>query len=164
MFSQKKIRIVVPYTNLHELVPKLLATYGYDPEYVKLVGDDGYQLLMRRLWKEREDVCIVEQDILPWPGAIEELFACECFWGTYTYRTNQGLGVRHMLGCTKLTGRLMQLTDGIWDEWRHWSVIDQTLFFAARNQNVEPHLHRPPVIHVNPRELANVTRINGYTD
>lgn len=157
----KPINVVVPYTDLHPLVPQLLATYGYTPEYRKLVGDDGYQCLMRELWERGEDVMIVEQDILPWPGAIEELFACECFWGAYTYRTNGGMGVYHMLGCTKITKRLMRQTEGVWDEWRHWSVIDQTLFFAARNRGIEPHHHRPAVIHLNPRELANLAHVNG---
>jgi hypothetical protein len=150
--------MVVPYVEgrLHTLVPQLLSTYGFDPQYVKLVGDDGYQRLMKCLWRDKQDVVIVEQDILPWPGAIEELIACECAWGTYTYRTNNAIGVSHMLGCAKLTAGLMQVTDGIWDQWCRWSEIDQTLFFAAQNQLIQPHLHRPAVIHVNPRELKNV--------
>ncbi len=158
----RPIKVVVPYVDLHPLVPQLLSTYGYTPEYRKLVGDDGYQCLMRELWERQEDIALVEQDILPWPGAIEELFACECAWGTYTYRTNGGIGVRHMLGCTKISGRLMKALPGIWDEYRHWAFIDQTLFYRARDKCIEPHMHRPAVIHLNPRELANVTKVNGY--
>jgi hypothetical protein len=59
----------------------------------------------------------------------------------------------HMLGCAKLGEGLMRELPGIWDAPGHWSELDQRLFFAARDAGIEPHLHRPPVIHLNPRDL-----------
>jgi hypothetical protein len=43
----------------------------------------------------------------------------------------------------------------VWDTAGvHWSKLDGHLFHAARDAGQEPHLHRPPVIHLNPREMS----------
>ena len=81
----------MPFTKLHPVTKQVLDNYGLNVEYVHLEGDDGYRQLLKRLWDERKDVVIVEQDIIPWPGAIEELVACPCTWGTYSYVLLGGL-------------------------------------------------------------------------
>lgn len=119
-----------------------------------LIGDDGYRQMMRQLWEAGETFINIEHDIIPWPGAIEELWGCPCEWGTYSYRYHGGIGIAHMLGLAKITDKLIKRLPDLWDEPAHWSQLDQKLFFAAREIGQEPHLHRPPVIHLNPKELA----------
>lgn len=148
------MNIVVPYVQLHELVTPILRSQGYSPNYVKLEGDDAYRQLLRRLWKIGETVHIVEQDILPWPGAMDELAACPGCWCTFSYLEHGGIGIAHMLGCCKLGDQLMHALPDLWERPGHWSQLDQRLFFAARERRIEPHLHRPPVLHLNARELA----------
>lgn len=138
----------------HELVLPLLKSYGLTPEVRVLDGEDGYRQLMLGVWRERKPVIIVEHDILPWPGAIEELIACPCLWGTYSYRCHGGIGISHMLGCAKITAELIDLLPDLWDSPVHWAKIDGHLFFGAERAGQQPHLHRPAVIHLNPRELA----------
>lgn len=148
------MRVVVPYVQLHPLVAPILRSQGHRPDCFELSGDDAYRQLLKWLWEVGESVIIVEQDILPWPGALDELAGCPCRWGTYSYREHGGVGIAHMLGCAKLTGALMAAVPQVWDEPGHWSGLDQRLFFAARAVGIEPHLHRPPVLHLNARELA----------
>lgn len=148
------MRVIVPYVQLHELVRPVLRSQGYSPEYRPLSDDDGYRRLLRRVWQAGESVVIVEQDILPWPGAIDELIGCPGGWCTYSYRKHGGIGIAHMLGCAKLSSSLMDALPGLWDAPEHWSKLDQRLFFAARGAGIEPHLHRPAVLHLNARELS----------
>jgi hypothetical protein len=142
------MRVVVPYTRLHPVTEQVLTSYAIPVEWVGLVGDDDYRLLMQRLWREQERVIIVEHDIVPWPGALEELWACPCAWGAYSYKIHGGIGIYHGLGCTKLTPQLMAAVPEIWGQPEPWYLLDQKLLFEARNQGLEPHHHRPAVIHL----------------
>jgi hypothetical protein len=161
----EEVKLVVPYTQLHPLVPRILATYGLSPIYVSLEDDDAYRRLMQRLWIDQETTVIVEHDILPWEGAVQELYFCPGSWCSCSYRlggVHGGVGIYHGLGCTKLSTKIMAATKGLWDKPYHWSLIDRVLFFAAREQELDPHPHRPPVIHLNERELRPSGPLGAY--
>src|SRR5688572_21038894 len=119
------MNVVVPYRNLHPVTRDVLESYQLPVRYVELNDDDGYRQLLKRIWQEGETVVLVEHDVVPWPGAIEELFACPCLWGSYSYRINGGIGIHHGLGCTKISGALMRMLPGLWDQRWHWSLVDQ---------------------------------------
>lgn len=144
------IKVVCPFTKLHPVTRSVLESYaGLDVRFWDVSHDDhAYGHLMRLLWLDRQPITIVEHDIVPWPGCIEELHACPAKWCANSYDWNGGIGVAHMLGCAKLSARLMVELPNVWDEPCHWSQCDQRLFFAAREVGIEPHLHRPPVIHL----------------
>lgn len=150
--------IYIPYVDATETVSlqsAILHQYGLEFLHYRIDRDDqdGYRKFMAQRWERGETFVIIEHDILPWPGAVQELLACECVWGTYSYYTNGGIGVSHMLGCTKITNRLIAALPNIWKEPRVWYELDSHLMFTAREIGIEPHLHRPAVIHLNKREL-----------
>lgn len=145
------MKIVVPYTTLDPATELVLSSHG-DVTFERLDAFFTYIELLRELWQERQPVVIVEHDIVPWPGALEELWACPGRWCSYSYRLLGGVGIFHGFGCTKLTGELMQATPTVWDEPGEWHTLDARLFHAAREVGLEPHPHRPPVVHLNPRE------------
>lgn len=146
------MKVVVPYTDLHPLVKTVLDSYQLPTTYVALPTDDSYRQLLKRLWDEGETVCLVEHDIVPWYGCLEELDGCMGQWCTCAYRYGGGYGLYHLLGCTKLSATLMRRLPGLWDQPRPWSELDRHLFFAAREIGQDPHGHRPPVLHLNLRE------------
>ena len=143
------MNVIVPYTDLHPTTEFVLRPYR--PVYVEVGGENGYLNFFRELWNEGEDIIIVEHDVVPWPGALEEVWQCPCAWGSYSYHMHGGIGIYHGFGCTKLTAELMAQTPDIWEQWTSWNMLDQKLFFAARGKGLEPHTHRPPVTHLNPR-------------
>lgn len=145
------MKVVVPHTNLHPVTKQVLESYRLPVRFVEIKDDDAYRRLLRDLWDEDETVVLVEHDVAPWPGAIEELLACPCLWGSNSYIINGGVGIYHGLGCTKISTGLMRMLPGLWNEAKHWSQLDRHLWFAARAIAQEPHPHRPPVIHLNPR-------------
>jgi len=151
------MKVIVPYAGeLNPVVRQVLSYYGVPVDYRNMSWNPyNYQYLLREIWKKREPVVIVEHDILPWPGAIEELWQCSCAWGAYTYQLHGGLGIYHGFGCTKLTPQLMQAVPDVWEgDLMNWDVLDQHLFFAARAAGFEPHHHRPPVIHLSDKHAA----------
>lgn len=150
--------VIVPYAgSLNEWVRRILDSYDVDVDYRFLEDEDSYRRLLRRIWYERKPVVLVEHDILPWYGAIEELFNCMGQWCSCAYRYRGGYGIYHGFGCTKLSTELMVHTPHVWDEPGHWSTLDQRLYFTARGIGQEPHPHRPPVIHLKQSEYAVVS-------
>lgn len=150
------MNVVVPYTNLPPLLPWLLQSYGIEPRLVDLRGGDHtYWSLLRSLWEARETVVVVEHDILPWPGAIEELSTCPGIWCANSY-DQRGIGIFHSFGCVKFSKALMEQTPTIWDEIqdRYWSKLDAQFEFLTYQQGIRPHHHRPPVIHLHNYEAA----------
>jgi hypothetical protein len=150
------MRLVVPYVpgKLNPYVPLVLKSYGFAPVFVELNGEHGYSDLLKRLWANLETVVVIEQDVLPWPGAVEELHSCIGEWCTCSYRYGGGYGLSHMLGCAKLSIALMKKLPGLWDKPVPWARCDAHLYYAAREVGQEPHPHRPPVVHLSPREMA----------
>lgn len=149
------MRVIVPYTTLHPVTKAVLEGYRLPSlTFVQLSRDDhAYQRLLAFLWRQRETIIIVEHDVAPWPGCLEELHQCPAEWCSCSYAwTNAhgrtGVGLHHMLGCTKLSSELMAALPNLWDEPCHWTDCDKRLFFAARDIAKEPHPHRPSVVHL----------------
>jgi hypothetical protein len=109
------MRVVVPYTRRQQMQPWQRGRYGdYAIEYVALTQRDTYRQLLQRLWVERTDVIIIEPDLVPWPGAIEDLCACPQLWCSYTL-SHAARPSPHLFGATKLTADLMARTADVWD-------------------------------------------------
>lgn len=145
------MNVVVPYVTLPPLLPRLLQSYGIKPRLVNVGGDNqAYWALLRSLWEATETSVVVEHDILPWPGAIEELLACPAEWCANSYN-QRGIGIYHSFGCVKFSRELMVRTSGIWDEVqnRHWASLDSQFEFLTYQRGIRPHHHRPPVIHLH---------------
>lgn len=153
--------VVVPFVpgRLHPVTAAVLRSYTDVNVMWVNVGDDddAYRRLLKRIWGERQTVVIVEQDVVPWPGAIDELHHCMGEWCSCAYRIHGGYGVYHHLGCTKLSAALMQKLPDIWDQPRHWASCDVHLRWQADQIAVLPHPHRPPVIHLSPQEIGETT-------
>jgi hypothetical protein len=148
-YSAAEVKIVVPYApTVHPVTKFVLDSYGLPVWYAHVEGDYGYSELLAELWAKREAVVIVEQDIAPWPGCIEELRGPAETYCTCSYVYNGGVGISHMLGIAKISPALMDLLPNLWDEPCHWSQCDRRLFFAAQAMGRQPHQHRPSVIHL----------------
>jgi hypothetical protein len=149
------MQVIVPYRELNSWTRRVLDSYNLPVTYVPLGDDaDAYRRLLQELWQLQQTVVLVEHDVVPWYGAIEELHHCMGLWCTCSYNLRGGYGVYHSLGCAKLSGELMRLLPTLWDAPGRWDTLDQRLWFAARDIGQEPHPHRPPAIHLSERELG----------
>lgn len=127
---------------------------GNQVEIVEVKGDDGYPRLLKELWGKREDVLIMEQDILPHASALLDLSICDQPWCAYSYPPflGQDLSMPNVIvtmGCCKISALMQAATWECWATWDFpdWRACDQRLTSYARRAGLKPHQHRPDVGH-----------------
>ncbi len=161
--------IVVPFagtmafgsSGIFDAVKLNLATQGFLPRIVKVDRIYSYDFLFRSLWAEGEPFILVEHDIVPWPGALAELWNCPEPWCGFPYFIFGEL--RSQLGCTKFDpanlGECPLTGDPI-----EWQVIDKAIEkrLVMRGQN--GHMHSPAVTHlnINHSRMASNVQLNPY--
>jgi hypothetical protein len=113
---------------------------------VKLERDLSYDQLFRELWDKAEPFILVEHDIVPWPGAVQELWACPEPWCGFPYSVFGQL--KSYLGCTKFNPS--QLGEcPLPDELQSWQVMDRKIEAGMLKRGHKGHLHSPAVSHLN---------------
>jgi hypothetical protein len=124
---------------------------------------DEYFHLFDRLWDAGGSFILLEQDNVPWPGALQMLWDCPKGWCVHEYLIQSQY--KWALGCVKFSALFMAqypdlmkeaLSGKIWADYesRAWWELDvrvnQTLL---RLYGEEPHIHQPPILHLNPKHL-----------
>lgn len=160
-------RVIVPFANDVSDPAILAATklnlemQGIKPRFERMNGTltsmFTYDNLIRRLWEEGEPFILVEHDILPWPGAVQQLWTCERPWCGFEYFIFGEMRVQ--LGCVKFEpARLgpVPLPD---DEVMAWPGMDWAIIAALARRGESGHLHTPPVTHLNPAHQRRTTSV-----
>ena len=141
--------------------PPALALTMEGREVVEVVMTDAnhYGRLFTELWQAGEGFTLVEHDIVPWPGAIAELEACEqeCCAFEYpngTIHAEPRSGWCASLGCIKFATSLLKRVpyDPEWQN-RGWDELDGAVFGTLQGQ-ATVHVHSPPVAHAKARALT----------
>lgn len=117
---------------------------------------EDYPNAVRERWATGEDLIIVEHDILPWPGAIDEMIACPFRLCGFGYVEHNALATS--LGCTKIAHEAMRLVE-LPDRSRTqgppyerpvtYSTLDWDLYQTVESAGVRLDLHGPPVVHLH---------------
>jgi hypothetical protein len=140
------VNVVVPWTYLDPETEAAL------PPGAKLVWTGGsryaYHDLLDWLWEEADTVLLVEHDIVPPPGALEEMAACPHEWCAVPYRCGDLLMTA--LGCTKIDGALMARCPDVISRIQHreWWNLDTQIVATLRRQGAAEHIHQPPARHL----------------
>lgn len=108
------MRIVVPYTSLHEATTRSLDQHAPDHELHQLNPDDetGYWRLLTGLWESAEDFAIIEHDMEINDQVIPAFHACNHAWCVYPYEgpphplAPRNRVFRCALGCTRFRSEL----------------------------------------------------------
>ena len=148
--------IVVPYSNatldsaVHKAVRLNFQVQGLRPRYERMDGtldsDFAYDRFFRSIWAEGESFIIVEHDILPWPGATQQLWGCPEPWCGFPYMVKGSLNA--YLGCVKFDpSRLGECP--LPDEALLWSKLDMQIITRLSERGFHGHLHEPAVVHLN---------------
>ena len=141
--------VIVPYAQKSAILDSVklgLGIQGLRPRMVKLDSELSYDVLFRELWAKGEPFILVEHDIIPWPGAVQELWTCPEPWCGFPYYVFGEL--RAYLGCTKFDpARLGEcpLTGDLFS----WAVIDRKIENILMQRGHKGHVHSPPVTHLN---------------
>lgn len=156
------VPVYVPFTAPGPELATRVALLPHHPAYVEVRGDTGYPLMLSQLWEKRQTFIVVEQDVVPWPGAIAALEACPEPWCAHAYDTRYEMeggapGDAVYLGCVKFASRLMHEVPNAWRCWQtpHWASVDTHISTVLRNAGFDVHQHRPAVTNANPKLLEH---------
>lgn len=158
--------VFVAYADEAKLKNVMDALNPFFPNYADVSGgDDHYAQLFRHLWDKGEEFAIVEHDVIPWPGALEDLARCPESWCAYGYVTSGDLSTQDVppLGCVKfrpegdvpfeelfalfLESQSPGIVAGLLP---HWSSMDNVIARSLRARGWQVHEHKPGVAHLHP--------------
>jgi hypothetical protein len=133
---------------------------GWDPELEYCSHVESYYELMLRLWRKAEDFCVIEHDVVVFPGALSEMESCTEGegWCTRPYYCSVGW-INDGLGCTKFSARFIEKYPDFLSEpfpdccqhTRHYCGLDRLMAHRAEQLGIKPHIHYPGVSNLNDR-------------
>ena len=154
------MRVVVPWAKEFPEVRAALEADGIEAEYFYVGGSPtAYHELFLELWHSGQGWINVEQDIIPYPGAIADLEQCSCKWGGKPYWLGSVFGA--YLGLTKFSDELVRDNPGVMDALdtlrddgtprRYFGRLDSRLGQVLNDQvGIAIETHWPAVVHLNP--------------
>lgn len=107
------------------------------------IGPNDYGQVFAHLWEVGDPFIICEHDIVPWPGAVEQIATCRKPWCSFKYPLNRG-HLATSFGIGKYT------PDGpAPDSWREtaWDRLDGQVIPHLRKLYGAPCVHSPAVAH-----------------
>lgn len=147
-----KPNIIVPYAEINGTKDVLnavklgLGIQGLRPRMVRMERDFSYDQLFRELWDKSDPFILVEHDIVPWPGAVQQLWKCPEPWCGFPYYVFGEL--RSYLGCTKFEPKRLGECP-LPEELQQWQVIDKKIERELVKRGFRGHIHSPAVSHLN---------------
>ena len=124
------------------------------PWPIKDYDHTAYWRMLMYAWKELGDTVIVEQDMLPADGVVEEMLACDQPWCTSPYRGSPNRREPDLidgLGCVKFSETLksneFDLMRVVGEMSEHglpakiWKRLDVRIAQSLRARGYEPHTH-----------------------
>ena len=152
-FNSSVPKVIVPYVNLHPWVPIALEEQGpMDVLYCDTsASETAYWELLAARWALGETFICLEQDKIPTPGAIQELWNCKNLWCSYRVFIQQTSvsGNYPSLSCVKFDKNLMNeypslLEDVAKYDWgygkKHWNRLDLGVY-ALLSEVCKVHWH-----------------------
>ena len=147
--------VLLPYTpaRLEQRTSEWAYARG-DVEAVDVSGtDDAYFNVLAAQWRQPGDLLIVEHDMLPADGCVDEMLACRWGWCSAPYEVANHQQITDGLGVAKFSGTLKQLRPQFMDEVgaidddglpaRNWRRLDTRISRVLRAAGHRPHLHAP---------------------
>ena len=130
----------------------------------------GYWDLLERLWSEQRGFILLEEDVLPAPGLIDQMWACSQEWCSVSYAGEQNAGIRASIALVKFSTSLLRRVPDAMERAirlcpeRAWSLLDVALAWRVLldEENLRMHWHTPPLQHL--RHSAPTERVTVIPD
>lgn len=145
--------IVVPHVSPMLRPETAIWARHYGATLVELPKDDheAYWRLLAHHWAGPGDLLVVEQDIVPAPGVVDEMLTCPKLWCASPYWIAGRDWWADGLGCTRFSAGLKAAEPDLLDEIgtvvspdgpeRAWWLLDERLSRQLRSLGHEPHEH-----------------------
>ncbi len=125
------------------------------PWPIRLDDWTAYWRMLSHAWQELGDLAVVEHDMLPADGVVEEMLACPAPWCTSPYRASPNRNEPDLiegLGCTKFSealklreSDLMRVVGEIAEPGlpaKIWKRLDVRIARVLRTRKYAPHTHK----------------------
>lgn len=124
-------------------------------EYHNLGHKHAYGDLLAEFWNRGDSFILLEQDVLPWPGALTEMWNCPKSWCAMPLVVHQCVNETN-LGCVKFGKEFIETFPDLWKSYPRNDIFDWRSLDSWLYQQLEPdrhHRHSPPAIHLNPNHI-----------
>ena len=127
----------------------------YGVTFVDCSGSEwAYLDYIQTRWVEGERFVNCEHDVVPWPGAIEQIWECPNDWCYFSY--TDWFGPVPPFGLVKFSAKFIELTRDMWVDrranlgstwWPKWFNLDTyTWAYARQQRRIAAHQHFPSVV------------------
>jgi hypothetical protein len=159
------VNVIVPYVDLHPATRAALERDGVPAYYVDTSeSPDAYYWVLNAAWRVGRAFIVLEQDKVPAPGVLRELWECDHHWCVASVPVRNGADPAGYpsLACVKFGRALIAAEPSLLDDVgevdvgygeREWSRLDLVLAGLLGGRGWEPHEHRVTVEHLH-REAA----------
>jgi hypothetical protein len=145
------VNLFVPFVRLRTELVEALAVEGLVANYVDTSGEDGYWKALRDEWAKGETFIVCEQDKIPAPGLLLELWECPESWCAtpVPMQGHNRPAAYPSLSCTKFGAELMQAQPNLLEDVgrlnlgfgeKEWSRLDLGIYALLASQ-FDPHWH-----------------------
>lgn len=148
------LSIIIPTRSYGSPPARALVIEGYEVTEVLMEDPQHYGRLVAGWWRIGNGFVLVEDDIVPWPGAIKELLECDRDWCGYEFprtapqyepRAGWCLG----LGCVRFSHKLVRRYNmAALDGSQRWDEVDGAVIGTLQTAGETCHCHTPPVAHL----------------
>jgi hypothetical protein len=145
------LRILVPYVTLAPELPAALDAQGITAAFVDTSSPTGYWETLAAYWDQGDTFIVLEQDKIPAPGLLKELWDCGRPWCTtpVAMRGVEETSPYPSLSCTKFGTACMATRPTLLDDialidfglgYKEWSRLDLGIA-GLLSMDFEPHWH-----------------------
>jgi hypothetical protein len=116
---------------------------------------EAYATLLAKYWMAGEEFINLEYDVAPWPGALEQLWACPEPFCHFPYPGLPPGRLVEGIGCTKFGQAIIDKIPNSWEDWGNvpWWDLDGAIITEIKQAGFNRHVHMPYVAHI--RRPAN---------
>lgn len=154
--------IMVPYVHgmLHEETVEAVRAAGYPYALWPIDHTDpfAYGALFAQWWATPGHLVVVEQDMVPPPGSIEKLIACEHVWCSHTYSCDTQVPA-YGLGLCKFSRSVKDTYPTLGEQaarsytgrarGMHWLSLNERIIGLMLHWGFTVHLHDPEAGHLH---------------
>ena len=130
---------------------RALTTEGVFFTVLRMRYDLDYGRALAAIWAQGEEFCLIEHDIVPWPGALEAIAGCEEPWCVYDYPFHPGR-IGNALGCLRVSKDVVREFPDLSKEWVSvdWKELEGVVrkAISTASGRRKPHRHSPPLAHL----------------
>ncbi len=138
-----------------------LTNEGVEVAEIRMRDYTNYGRVFTEQWHGGHGFIVVEEDVIPWPGALRQLDACEHEWCCFLFPNGMVTwdplsGFCDGLGCMKFATALVSRVPAS-VEWqnRGWDALDGAVHATLIEAGAVLHVHEPPVAHAKAQILLS---------